>query len=703
MVFGLLLLIPVAIGLQIARIQWLEGTQLRALWSTQALDVIPIPAQRGAILDAKGRELVGNTVTYTVAVDPHYPGTTDEELRQFTRKLADFSSRTASYYWQRLQSAPQASRYIVLERNIGVETADQLREIGLKAVILEEQYRRRYNYESLASHVIGYVNHELNGMYGLEASYNEYLRGADGQRQVRRDRGGRIRAYVGAPRKQPKQGYTLVSSIDAHIQAIAEDELKKGVERGMATRGSILIMDPETGAIRAMANYPAFDPNRPADAPAQNRRNRVISDLIEPGSTFKIVAAVAAIENQSADLDEQFDTGDGKRLISGQMMRDHNPMGTISFRQAIQQSSNIVTSAVAERISSDILYQYARNLGFGSSTQIDLPGEEDGNLRKPYQWSSVTKPWLSIGYEVQVTLLQLAQAYAAFANDGVMMQPYVVEKVIDEQGREVYKRKPEYVRRAIRPSTIEMLKPVFESVVSDSGTAGIAHIEGFRMAGKTGTAQKFIDGRYQTKYLASFVGFFPADNPKYLCLVMLDEPKISYYGGFVAGPVFRNVALRLIGLDDRLHLIPGGDENNGMWVVTPDLQGMHRKEASAVLEDYNIRYRFMNDGDMINAQKPAPGEKIMRTVPVQLTLVNTNDMDSTRISELHAHVPDVRGMSMRKATAWLRKAGFDVQMIGSGTVYSQFPEADQQYRKGQPVTIRGRARNLPAILSQRGT
>ncbi len=701
-VFGLLLLIPLMIGLQIMRIQLLEGSDLRALWSAQAMDVISIPAQRGVILDREGRELVGNTVTYRVAVDPHYPGVTRDELDGFIRQLAGVTPRSVSHYRQRLRSAPSNSRYVVLERNLDVEAAERLRDSGSSAVILEEQYRRRYNYETLASHVIGYVNHELDGMSGLESSYNEYLSGTDGQRQVRRDRSGRIRAYVGAPRKLPEQGHTLISTIDAHIQAIAEEELLKGIERGMASRGSIVVMDPKTGAVKAMANYPAFDPNHPADSPSGDRRNTIIADLIEPGSTFKLVTAVAAIENGSVNMDETFETGDGTRLISGQMMRDHDPMGTVSFTEAIRRSSNIATSEIAERLPSETFYQYARNLGFGAQTYIDLPGEESGLLRKPYQWSAVTKPWLSIGYEVQVTLMQLAQAYAAFANDGVMMRPYVVDRIVDEQGKEVLKKRPQSIRRSIQPETIEKLRPVFESVVSDSGTAAYAQIEGFRIAGKTGTAQKYIDGRYQTRYLASFAGYFPAEDPRYVCLVMLDEPRLSYYGGFIAGPVFRNVALRLIGLDDRLHITPDKDDVSGMWAVIPDLKGKRSDEARAILKDYNIRYRASGDGEYVQSQRPEAGEQIMRSDPVQLTLSDFEDGDGELISDAHAFVPDVQGMSMRKASAWLRKAGFDVEMIGSGTVYAQFPAAGEQYRKGQNVTVRGRARTLPVILSQRG-
>lgn len=706
LVFGILLLIPAAITLQILRIQLKEGAPLRSLWNAQAIDVIAIPAQRGLILDRKGRELVGNTVSYTVALDPHFPGVSDDDIRRFVRELSKVGRMTSGEYMQRLRSAPPSSRYVVLERNLEAGAVEVLRELGLRAVILEEQYKRRYNYESLASHVIGYVNHELSGMSGLESSYDYYLRGSDGRRQVRRDRSGRIRAYVGAPRKLPRQGYTVISTIDAQIQAIAEDELRKGVERGLAVRGSILIMDPKTGAVKAMASYPSFDPNMPSQSPPENRRNTVIADLIEPGSTFKLVTAAAAVEEGRVSLDEWFDTGSGRRMISGQVMRDHEPLGKISFEEAIRKSSNIATSEVAGRIPSEIFYQYARNFGFGARTFIDLPGEAAGTLRKPYEWSAVTKPWMSIGYEVQITLIQLAQAYASFANNGVMMRPYVVDRVVDERGRTVHRNRPESVRRTLKTETIAALKPVFESVVSDSGTAGIARIDGFPMAGKTGTAQKFIDGRYRTRYLASFAGFFPADNPRYVCLVMIDEPRLSYYGGFIAGPVFRNVALRLIGLDDQLQMKPGGKkggETRSQWVVMPELRGMHRNEAAFLLASYNVSHRFNGAGSYVVGQSPQAGDQFLRSNPVSIELASSIQSDTTRISDRHAPVPDVRGMNVRKAVSWLHRYGFEVEIVGSGTIYAQFPAPGQQYRTGQPVTIRGRARELPVILSQRGS
>src|SRR5699024_6792568 len=291
-----------------------------------------------------------------------------------------------------------------------------------------------------------------------------------------------------------------------------------------------------------MANYPTYNPNNSATLNASNRRNVAVADMIEPGSTFKLVAAIAALEQDKVDYNEKIETPEsGKLKIHGQWMRDHDPLGTLTFPEVIAQSSNVAISKIAMRLSRETFYQYARNLGFGTPTNLDLPNEETGRLQKPYEWSKVTLPWMSIGYEVQVTPIQLAQAYAAFANGGRMMRPYLVRKIVDSEENVVWKQENVVVRSIAEEETLEKLYPSFKKVVSDSGTAAQAQVEGMTIAGKTGTAQKLIDGRYTNEYRSSFVGFFPADNPRYVALVILDGPD-TYppYGGWTAGPIFRH-------------------------------------------------------------------------------------------------------------------------------------------------------------------
>ncbi len=698
-VFGLVLLLPVAIAFQILRIQVLEGENLRNLWSAQTLDYIPIPAQRGNILDASGRLLVTNSVSYRVAVDPLAPGMKPEYLEKIAKILAEHTDNSVTHYQRRMTSAPAGSRYIVLNREVGYPAYVALRDLGYRGVILEEQYKRRYNYDGLGAHVIGFVNHEFRGMMGLESAYDTQLRGVDGIRQVRRDRSGRIRAVVGAPRKNPKQGYTIQTTIDADIQAIVEEELKNGVFWARANYGTAIVMDPRTGAIKAMANYPTFNPNAPASSPTENRRNFAISDMIEPGSTFKLVTSIAAVEHNVFDDDEIFRTPEnGRKMIHGQMMRDHNPLGDLTFAQVMQKSSNIGTAELAMRLTPDIFYQYARNLGFGSPTSVGLPNEESGRIRKPFEWSQVTLPWISIGYEVQVTPIQILQAYAALANNGIMMRPYVVESVQDERGRVVEQIGPKEIRRAIRSETVAYLEPVFHGVVSDSGTAMYARIEDFPIAGKTGTAQKFIDGRYQARYRASFVGYYPVDDPQYISVVILDEPRISYFGGFTAGSIFRNITTRIIGIDENLQRAPSINDEINAIAKMPLVRGLTVPQAKERLADLGIPFLYQGSGNRVLNQEPDPGTELDRYASNAVIFLgehaNLND------DELRNIIPDVRNLSMRRAVALLEKQGFEVNIIGSGTVHTQFPSAGSTLGIGREVTIRGRARDLPSILSE---
>jgi len=694
MLLGLILLLPVAILMQTLRINVIEGDGLRELWTSQAIDYISIPAQRGNIYDANGSLLATNSVTYKVAVDPLAPGTTAEQLGNVTKVLSSHTGQSVSHYRNRIQSTPR-SRYIVLERSVSVHAYEDLKELGIRGVILEEEYRRNYNFGTLSAQVLGFVNHNIDGMSGLEARYNTALKGNDGLQQVRKDRQNRIFSYVGAPRKLPRQGYSLHTTIDAFIQAITEEELEAGIKRHRAKYGTAIVLDPKTGAIKAMANYPTYDPNNPATIDSENRRNFAVADIIEPGSTFKLVTAIAAVEQGAVDFNEIFETPEnGRKMIHGQMMRDHDPLGNLDFTAVFAKSSNIATSEIAMRMEPNTFYQYARNMGFGTPTNIDLPNELGGRLQRPFEWSRVTLPWMSIGYEVQVTPIQIVQAYAAFANGGMMMRPYVVDRITDELGNIVQKTKPNPVRQIAKKETIEKLLPVFEQVVTDSGTAGWASVDGLRIAGKTGTAQKFIDGSYQSSYRASFAGFFPVDNPRYVMLVILDEPRSSIYGGFTAGSIFKEMAIRIVGLDNDIQrsLLPDAAAiASGDIRIAPFVEGLNKEDARLILHQNNIPVTTTGRGNFVLEQAPAAGEKLNGNTPLKLKL---GEVMPDSIPDGFARIPNLRGMNMRQATSLLLKKGLNIETIGSGTIYTQFPREGDLMRQGRIVTVRGRAQSM---------
>ncbi|TNE74490.1 PASTA domain-containing protein [bacterium] len=695
-ILGIVMLFPTAIMFQVFRINVVEGEKLRELWSAQAVDYIPIPAQRGTIMDANNTILVTNSVAYNVAIDPMYRGMNNKSIDTVCHILAVNTGQAKESYLRKIKLAPRGSRYIVLGKGLGIDVYEDLYNLNLKGLILEEQYRRRYNYDSLAAHVVGFINHKAAGMAGLENYYDEELRGEDGSQQVQRDRSNRIRAIVGSPKKMPQHGYHLKTTLDVRMQAILEEELRKGVIRSKADKGIAVIMDPTTGAIKAMANYPSYNPNTPGQSETENRRNFVVADMIEPGSTFKLITAIAAVEQNKVSFEEKFETPkNGQKLIYGQWMRDHDPLGTINFREVIEKSSNVATAEIAMRLNPNDFYQYVRNAGFGNPTNIDLPNEMEGRLRKPHDWSQVTLPWMSVGYEIQVTPIQIAQAYAAFANGGIMMQPYVVDEVIDNDGNIIEKKKPVEVRRIAKSETLMKLKPIFKGVVSDSGTANMALISGLDVAGKTGTAQKFSDGKYRTRYRASFVGFFPADEPQYVCLVIMDEPRTSIYGGTTAAPVFKQVATRLVGMDDELQksLKPTLPE---YFAIVQDFEGMEIGVVESLLKRGRIAYQIKGKGSVVKSQLPISGSKIMEHDMLTLELGEP----ALLVADERVDVPDLKDLSMREATMKLLDLGLSFEKIGSGTVLAQFPKAGSTVRKGTSVTIRGKALDLEKVSTK---
>ncbi|MBO6522433.1 MAG: PASTA domain-containing protein [Balneolaceae bacterium] len=699
-VLGLLFLLPCALAFQLFRINYVEGEGLRELWNQQAIDYISIPAQRGNIYDQNGTLLATNATDYQIALDPKIKGLTRDQIVQLTKKMAEVTNQPSSYYLNKIDSAPSRSRYVVLGKNLSGIAKDEIKALGIRGVIVEENFRRKYTFGTLAAHSLGFVNHNMDGRTGIESFYNTELKGEDGVRQVRKDPFNRIFEYVGAPKKLPQDGYSLHTTIDAYIQAILEDELKTGVEKHQANYGTGIILDPKTGAIKALANYPTFDPNFPGNEDDINRRNFAVSDMVEPGSTFKLVTAIAAVEQRKVDFEEIFETPEsGEIVIHGLTLRDHDPLGNMDFASVMRQSSNVATAEIAMRLDKDKFYQYARNMGFGTPTYVDIAGEESGRMAKPYEWSLVSLPWMSHGYELLSTPIQVAQAYAAFANDGLMMRPYVVERIEDKQGNIISEHHPVEIRRIAKKKTLDALLPVFESVVSDSGTGEFAQVEGLSIAGKTGTAKKVVNGRYTNNYRGSFVGFFPVEDPKYVCLILLDEPKPVGYGGYTAGPIFRQVATRIAGLDSDLQRDFRFDEHEPeLLALTPYVEGLPVHQAEKILEELNLEFKSSGKDGFVLSQEPTAGTELMAGQEILLTLSETYaPIDSASIKEGLAEIPDLKGMSMRSASNLLTSLGLKSSMIGSGTIFAQFPKAGELMRKGSEVTIRGKARSLEII------
>jgi cell division protein FtsI (penicillin-binding protein 3) len=663
----LIALFPVLIAFQVARISVVQGPELRERMAAQSTSFEQIPAMRGRIVDAAGRNLAVNVRRYTVGVDPTVK-TFQENRNRAIDRMASLMDMSRSEVERRIRQR-SSPKYAVLATNMvaSTETIAELRTVP--GISLSESFTRQYSHGTTASHVLGHVNTDLKGIAGLEMQYDEWLSGTPGRRALRKDRRRNLSYDTRLDVVEPTHGESIHLTIDLVRQEIMEQELEKGVLSSGANWGVAIAMDPHTGAILAMANYPTYDPNQAGRFGTFERRNHAINDLIEPGSTFKLIASVAALESGVVALTDTVDTGRGSEYRYGYELRDTHALGKVSFLEVIQESSNIGMAQVAERLDKGVLYRYARDFGFDQPTWIDLPGETSGRVKRPDSWSRTTAGAMSRGYEIQSTPLQMLVAYAALANGGVLVTPHVVKERRDVLGNVTWQANPDSVRRAFKRSTAELIRPAFEAVV-DSGTATQARIEGVRVAGKTGTASKYVNGAYsRSDYRATFAGFFPADHPKVAMIVIMDEPSSSIYGGAVSAPVFRAIGERWLATSPELTPqpvmvdVPRADT----ILSTPSVEGMPAAVASRVLRANGFRPRDVDRPDEIVGDASTSDR---RPVDIGTRVRLVTDSDAAPVQRV---MPDVTGLGARDAARWLERLGVAVRLQGRGRVSAQWP------------------------------
>jgi cell division protein FtsI (penicillin-binding protein 3) len=451
------------------------------------------------------------------------------------------------------------------------------------------------------------------------------------------------------------------------------------------------MLHPATGEILALAIAPSVNPNVPNSFDPGRARNRVVTDTFEPGSLFKIVTATAAYEHGLVLPSTRFNAENGEyrvrvRGTSYRVIRDSHKYRALTFQEAVEHSSNIVMAKVSERIGAQLLYRTARDYGFGTPTGIEFPGEVGGKLKRPRDWSRTTLHTLAYGYEVSVTPLQIAAAYAAVADKGTLRKPFVVAQIRDSRGTILGGERPQVVRKVFQESTAELLTAALEGVVQ-RGTGSEVRTEGLRIAGKTGTARRVQEGRYLAgSYTASFAGFFPVDNPQVVCLVMIDNPRArGYYGGMTAAPVFRSIARRIVQTSPRFVSPPvvAAVDRTPSSVVVPDVRHLDAGIGSRVLADVGLKAEFFGRGRMIVRQSPAPGKRIEPGDVVSLVVSAEPQVGRSG----NVLVPDVRGMSARRAINRLVAEDFDVHLRGSGVVREQQPPPGSQVPMGSRMNI----------------
>jgi len=523
-----------------ARITYLQVFQHRFykdLATNQYYRLLPLEGGRGDIFDRRGRILATGMNCYSIFADPKIVKDKDKTARLIAQEL-DLSEEKL------LKSLSKKKRFVWVKRKVSWEEKERIRELDLGGVGFFREEKRFYPQEKLAASLLGIVGIDNRGLEGLELNYDDYLSGKDGLVRVLQDSSSKkimLSQHIVAPQK----GADVKLTIDAQIQYWSEKAIKETVENFRAKQASVIVMDALNGEILALANYPGFNPNKISSLASQDMRNRAIADMFEPGSVFKVVTLLASIsENAFSDSDTVY-CENGKYKIPGSTLHDWKPYGNLTFREVFKKSSNIGVAKLVESLGSQAYFKYIKRLEFGKVTGIDLPAESKGSIKPLKRWSRTSQYIIPIGQEIAVNLLQLAKTFAAIANDGYLVQPFVVKSVCSRNFCRQLKPKK---RKVFDEKITARAKDILIEVVSD-GTGRRAAVEGIKIGGKTGTAQKYDPklGRYSpSKYRATFVGFVAESNPPLVIGVTVDEPKKSHFGGVVAAPVFKSIARQVV-------------------------------------------------------------------------------------------------------------------------------------------------------------
>jgi cell division protein FtsI/penicillin-binding protein 2 len=504
-----------------------------------------IHAERGAIYDTNGEVLAHNVPGETVIVD----GSLVNNAEALIPLLADSLKLPVSELTEKVVTD---RRYVVLKRQVPQEITNELRQklrdANLKGVHYERDATRVYPNGSMLCHVIGFTDFDHRGIQGVELSMEQYLHGQDGFRFIERNRAGQELVPYRGQERAPRDGYRVNLTIDLNLQNIVENEIDAAMKEYSPEKATIILMRPDTGEVLAMANRPHFNLNERSDAKPEQMKNRAIIDMMEPGSTFKIVTAAAALNEKKVKPDSYIFCENGVWNYGGRPLHDHHGYGSMSVQDILIKSSNIGAAKLALSIGEQKFYEYIRRFGFGERTGIELPGEIPGSLAPTQKWTKISITRIPMGHEVGVTPLQMTVAMATIANGGKLITPRIVKSITTAEGKTIASFSPNILRQVVSPETAAQVSEALGGVVGEKGTAKLGAVQGFEVAGKTGTAQKVgPKGGYETgKYVVSFSGYMPAQDPKFVMLVVLDDAKTKpgelNYGGTVAAPIFSRVA-----------------------------------------------------------------------------------------------------------------------------------------------------------------
>jgi len=535
-----LLAVWAGLGIRLAFLHLGPNEELREKVLNRRHRETTIVGRRGRILDRHGYPLALDVAAHNVWADPKEVQASGR-ISLVASYLSHLLNKQPAMVFERLQRPGRRFEYI--DKRVQVDVAEQLRRMRLDGVYFEDTTCRRYPNDPMLCHVIGFANDEGVGSAGIEQQMDQYLRPRHGVRVTQRDGiGHEIYANRGLE-IQPQPGADVTLTVSQQLQYYVEEALDQAIRIHNAESAWVIVERVRTGEILALASRPSYSLQNFRGETKEAMRNRAIAYLYEPGSTMKACVLAAALNEGIVNPDEIVNCENGMWVYGGRTLQDYHPESLLSVRDVIKKSSNIGMAKIGLRLGDRHLENYLRAFGFGRATEIDLPGEESGIFHGRSRWSNLSITRISMGHEIAVNALQLLNAYCCIANDGFLMRPYIVSSVQDENGLQIVRREPEVVGRPIRPETARLMRQLLVRVTEDGGTAKRARVEGYSVAGKTGTAQKPIPGGYSdTENIASFVGFLPAEKPEIGIVVVVDNPQPVRTGGAVAAPVFKQIA-----------------------------------------------------------------------------------------------------------------------------------------------------------------
>ena len=685
---GWLYLVFLAFGARLAwglvDVQILSHDAWTASAQKQQKKRVEIAPRRGRIYDRNGVPLAINRERYEIYLVPRHIVDVDRFVERLTAVVpydeAELRRRIARGGW-----------YVRLLRGVDRDTVKRLEEADLDGVGVEAYQVRHYPHGDLARTLLGRVDPDNEGLEGVEMQYDEALRGSPGYAIHQRDALGREYPNFTYPVEPPVDGKDVWLTIDIAMQEIVEAALDDAMERTRAGSGSVVVVDPQTGEVVAMASRP-LDTAEGGGALV----NRAIVDPFEPGSTFKIVPLAGLYEEGLAAPGDSLFCEEGQWNYEGRTLTDVHPYGWLTVEQVIEESSNICSAKLTDRLGEEKLYEYARRFGFGLPTGLDFPGEPRGLLKRPAEWSSLTPASMAMGYEVMVTAMQMAMAYSAVANGGELLRPYLVGKVVGAGGAIEYRGEPQRVRRVMRPQVARMVTRALVRVV-EAGTAQRAQIDVLPVAGKTGTTRKIGDhgGYVRGSYTSSFVGFFPAEEARYAMFVRIDEPVGEFYGGTVAAPVFRQAIESSLVTETVAHAPDLVERmrtpDRVVWTVSDTLVDLPVPEADTAR------------GDRVG-ETGRPGERLASLTTVVDPPFALAASDEERVVDVRegagevepavpfdprtqVKVPDFEGLAIREAVTRAARLGLRLEFDGTGRVLAQAPEPGEVLDKGGLVRV----------------